>query len=81
MSDQGAIIGSTVGLLTSRNVIPLALEAPRRPADLSLIAPQRPINLPSEDNPLPAIDYVQAPPVPQMNLMGQMIGRIINVTA
>ena len=76
---DGAIIGTTVGMVSSRNVIPLALDAPRRPGDLSLLAPIRPVNMPTPDNPLPVIEYVQPPAVPVLNLQGQTLGRVINV--
>ena len=79
MADEAAIIGTTVGLISSRNVIASALEPPRRPADLSLVAPNQPPMLPSQDNPLPAVAYVHAPPVPVLNVQGQIIGSIINV--
>lgn len=79
MSDPASVIGSTVGVIASRNIIASALMPPRRPGDLSLLDPVRPLSLASADNPLPAVNYVEAPPVPVRNLQGQLIGSRINV--
>lgn len=82
MSDgQAEIISSTIGIISSRSVIAAALMPPRPPGDLSLVLTTAPANMPSPDNPLPAVDYVQAPPVPMLNLQGQLIGSIISVRA
>ena len=81
MSDGIDIVSANVGVISSRNVIASALMPPRRPGDLSLLEPVRPANLPSADNPLPAVAYVSAPPVPMMNLQGQMIGSMISIRA